>query len=98
MATVIRTETRKRGIFGKIILLLFWLFNGLMLWWLVSVLGMTGTEIGAAANENTRAGLAIGGTIATGMILLIWMAGAVILGLLVLLTPGKTIITENTKD
>jgi hypothetical protein len=98
MATVTRTETRKRGIIGKILLLLFWIFNGLMAWWLITILGTTGSEISATTNENTQAGAALGGALAGWMVLSIWAAGAIILGLLVLLTPGKTIITETTKD
>lgn len=98
MATVIRTEKRKRGIIGKVFLLFFWLFNALMLWWLVAAFQISGEQISAATSEAQKAGAAIGTGLATGMIMAIWMAGAVILGLLVLFTPGKTIITETTKD
>jgi hypothetical protein len=51
----------------------------------------------AATSEAERAGTALGATIGLGMVIGIWMCGAVILGLLVLLTPGKKIITETTK-
>jgi hypothetical protein len=98
LATTIRTERRKRGIIGKIFLGLFWIFNGLMVFWLFGALVSTGDAINSATDENFKAGAALGGTLATGFILSIWMAGAVILGLLVLFTPGKTIITETTKD
>lgn len=98
MATVIRTEKRKRGIIGKIFLILFWIFNGLMLWWLIAAFQISGEQLNAATSEAQKAGAAIGTGLATGMIMAIWMAGAVILGLLVLFTPGKTIITETTKD
>lgn len=98
MATITRTETRKRGIFGKIFLLLFWIFNGLMVWWLFAAFQISGEQMTAATTEAQKAGTALGTGIATGMIMAIWMAGAVILGLLVLLTPGKTIITETTRD
>lgn len=98
MATITRTEKRKRGIFGKLFLLCFWIFNGLMAWWMVASFGAAGEAIGNAADENVRAGAAIGSALATGVILTIWMAGAVILGLLVLMTPGKTVITETRAD
>jgi hypothetical protein len=43
-----------------------------------------------------QAGQAIGGTIGSGVILFFWVAGAVILGLIAMLTRGrKTIITED---
>ncbi len=98
MATTTRIETRKRGLFGKLLLLIFWLFNGLMALWLFGGLSSTGEMMSAATSEAERAGTAIGATIGLGMVIGIWMCGAVILGLLVLLTPGKTIITETTKD
>lgn len=98
MATTTRTETRKRGIIGKIFLLLFWIFNGLMVWWLVAGLGASGDAIQNAASEAEKSGAAIGTAIGAGIIIIVWAAGAVILGLLVLLTPGKTIITETRKD
>jgi hypothetical protein len=98
MATVTRTETKKRGILGRIFLLLFWIFNGLMFYAMIVGLGGAGEVINATTTEAERAGAAIGTAIGTGMLLMLWLAGAVILGLLVLLTPGKTIVTETVKD
>ncbi|MFN3575517.1 MAG: hypothetical protein ACK4TJ_00810 [Tabrizicola sp.] len=98
MTTIIRTERRKRSIFGKLFLLLFWLFNLLMALWLFSAFQISSDQIAAATSGAQRAGATIGTGLATGIILTIWMAGAVILGLLVLLTPSKTIITETTRD
>lgn len=98
MATIVRTEQRKRGIIGKVLLLFFWLFNALMLWWLIAAFQISGEQLNAATSEAEKAGAAIGTALGTGMIIVAWAAGAIILGLLVLLTPGKTIVTETTKD
>ena len=98
MATIVRTEKRKRGIIGKIVLLSFWLYNGLMVWWLVEAFRLTGEQMASATTEAAKTGTAAGSVLATGMILAIWAAGAVILGLLVLLTPARTVITETTRD
>lgn len=98
MTTITRTETRRRGIIGRIFLWLFWLFNALMLVWMVGGLGAAGDVAGSASTEAEKAGAAIGTAIGATLILGIWMAGAVILGLLVLLTPGKTVVTETRAD
>ena len=65
---------------------------------LVAGLGASGDAIQNAASEAEKSGAAIGTAIGAGIIIIVWAAGAVILGLLVLLTPGKTIITETRKD
>lgn len=95
MATIVRKEVRKRGFFGWLFLLIFLGFNALMLLWLVSYWTMLGD--GLASEDSARAaGTAIGGTIATGMLLTIWVLGSIITGLLALVTRGrKTIITET---
>jgi hypothetical protein len=98
LTTLVRTEKRKRGVVGKFFLLIFWAFNGLMAIGLFRGLSSTGKKMAEATTEAQQAGTAIGAVLGTGMILAIWMAGAVILGLFVLLTPGKTVITETTKD
>lgn len=78
----------KRGFFGTVFLWLFILFNILMLIWLVSYWGQIGEGL-TTGTEAEQAGTAIGGTIATGMLLGIWALGDVILGLLALLTRAK---------
>lgn len=98
MATITRTETRKRGAIGKLFSILFWLYNALMVAWLVMGLGASGDLIQNATSEAERTGAAAGTAIGVGIIIIFWAAGALILGLLVLLTPGKTIITETTRD
>lgn len=94
MATVQR-EVRKRGLFGKLMKALFIGFNLLMIIWVVGAF-KAGGDLPAAASEAEQAGRAIGGVIATSMILGIWAAGDIILGLFVLFTRGERIlITEE---
>lgn len=94
MATVVRREVRKRGFFGWLFLLIFIGWNALMVWWLAAYGShLAGTE---AVSDAQRAGKAIGGTIGVGMILFVWLVGAVVLGLFALLTRGRrTIISET---
>ena len=98
MTTITRTEKRKRGLLGKIFLSVFWIFNGLMLWWMIAALGTTSGGIASATSEAAKAGAAIGSAIGLGLILAIWAAGAIILGVIVALTPGKTIVVETMKE
>jgi hypothetical protein len=94
MAKIIRKETRKRGFFGWIFLVVFLGFNALMIGWLITYWNLIGDAL-SSGSEAARAGSAIGATIGTGMILFFWMAGAVITGLLALVTRGrKTYIEE----
>ena len=82
---------RKRGFFGWIFLLVFLGFNALMVAWLVSYWNLGGSS-------PTQAGGVIGTTIGTGMLVFFWMAGAVILGLLALVTRGRKTYIEETVD
>lgn len=94
MATIIRRETRKRGIFGWIFLILFILFNVMMLVWLFAYWSsLAGTT---ASSDAEAAGKAIGGAIGSGMLLFFWVAGDIVLGLFVLLTRGRKTIIEET--
>ena len=74
----------KRGFFGQIIKWSFIGFNILMAWWLVS--GMATVTQGT---EAISVGGAIGAGIGAALILGIWVAGDIILGLLVVLTRPK---------
>lgn len=95
MTTVTRIERRKRGLFGWIFLILFLGFNAIMLFAFLAGLAGGGEHIASASSDAEQAGAAIGTAIGAGMLLSIWMMGAVILGLFVLLTPGKKIIVET---
>jgi len=94
--TVIQREVRKRGFFGHLFKWIFIGFNLLMAAWLIGYWVSIGERSAGLTNEYEQTGAAIGATIASGMIVGFWMAGAVILGLFVLLTRGqKVLITED---
>ena len=60
-----------------------------MLWWLVSGTMGASEVMDSATSEAARAGAAIGTGIGVTMILIIWVIGAVITGLLALMTRPK---------
>jgi hypothetical protein len=94
--TVIQREVRKRGLFGRLFKWAFIGFNLLMAVWLIGYWVSIGEMSAGLTDEYEQAGAAIGATLGTGMIVGLWMAGAVILGLFVLLTRGqKILITED---
>lgn len=94
MTKIVRREIRKRGFFGWIFLLIFLGFNALMALWLISYWVQLGEM--SAPTQAEQAGKAIGGTIASTMLLGLWAAGSVITGLLALLTRGSKTIIEET--
>lgn len=94
MAKTMRIDREKRGIFGVIALTLFLAFNFFMafLTWAsvssaVDIVGMQETGFDKAASS-------IGGGAFIGVVLFLWVFGAIILGIFALLTRGKKIITE----
>lgn len=98
MATIVRTERRKRGIIGWFFLLVFLAFNALMLAWLIGAGNLMGESAAGLTSDAEKAGHAIGAALGVGMILSIWAAGDIILGLFVLLTKGRKTIIETTAD
>lgn len=78
----------KRGFFGKLVMFAFWGFNVLMVLWIwggtqnavETSQGLTGAE---------AAGAAIGTGIGVTLLVMIWVIGAIILGLMALLTRPK---------
>lgn len=92
MATTTQVETRKRGFFGWIFLIAFWLFNAFMAFCLFAGLSDNADQYKQLSTEAERAGHAIGTTLGVGMILGIWVLGAILLGLMVMMTRGKKII------
>jgi len=98
MAKTIRTEVRKRTLMGKIIKWSFICFNVLMLVWMLSTCAAVGDGINNAHSDAEQAGTAIGGAMASGMQIFIWMAGDVILGILVLLTRGKKMLVDEVVE
>lgn len=94
MGRVIRREIRKRGFFGWLFLIIFWLFNIFMAAWLFTYWASLGDI--QTTDKFGHAGVVVGGTIATSVLVFFWVAGAVILGLFALLTRGqKTIILDE---
>lgn len=98
MAQVVRTETRRRGFFGKLVMIAFWAFNAIMLLSFIAGLGGAGGAMDAMPTEAERAGAAVGTMIGAGMILSIWLFGALILGLMAFFTRGQKVVTETTQD
>ncbi len=98
MSKTIRVERRQRGVFGWVFLILFWVFNAFMAWGLFEGLANTSEVAATATTEAQKAGAAIGTALGVSMVLGIWMAGAAILGLLVLMTRGRKVITETIVD
>lgn len=98
MTTVVQRSVRKRGFFGKIFKWLFVIFNIAMLFWVIAYLGSIGGMVEGAANDAEATGAAIGGTLGAGLLIFVWTAGAIILGLFTIMTRGETIIiTESRK-
>jgi hypothetical protein len=94
MSKVIRTVKYERGIFGKLVKLLFVLFNLLMLFWLFAYWANV-TPVMSEGSSAEQAGAAIGSAIGTGLIFMIWGTGAVVLGIPLLLTRGKRVEIEE---
>lgn len=93
---IVQREIRRRGFFGKVFKLLFIVFNGLMAFWLISYWVTAAKMIDGYATKAEQAGGAVGATIGTSMIALLWVAGAVVLGLFTLMTRGeKILVTED---
>jgi hypothetical protein len=98
LTTTIRTEKRKRGLFGWVFLILFWGYNALMAFSFWAGLTGNSNRMATLSTDAERTGFMAGTAIGAGMILIIWAAGALILGLFVLLTQGKKVIVETVKD
>ena len=79
---------------GSFFLGLFWLFNALMLWWLIACWRAM-SRLPTPDSEAGRMGAAAGATLATGMIFFFWVAGTVMLGLFVILTRGGHVTIEE---
>lgn len=97
MATVVRIERRKRGIFGWLFLILFWGFNLLMGISILAGISDSGTAMQGLASDAERAGYAAGTAIGVSFLVILWAAGSLILGLFVLLTRGSKVITEQVQ-
>lgn len=92
MPTVQREVSDRTG-FGKVMKWLFIGFNVLMLIWMVSSCAAVGDISSNAANDAERAGAAIGAGLGMTFILIVWGVGDIILGMFVLFTRRKKLIT-----
>lgn len=79
----------KRGFFGKIFLWLFYLFNVLMLLWLIGIMNVSSEISGKAVTEAQKAGAALGAGFAMTELMFTWAIGDIITGLLALMTRPK---------
>lgn len=91
------TEKRKRGVFGTIVWWIFLLFNALMLFSVIAGWGEFGNYIETATTPGERAGTIIGSAIGIWILLMIWLVGDIVLGILVLLTRGKKEFIQETR-
>ena len=79
----------RRSVFGQIMKWIFLAFNVLMLIWLIT--GVSAATKGMdAMSETEQAGTAVGTGIGAVLIVILWALGAVILGLLVIVTRPKS--------
>jgi hypothetical protein len=94
--TTVRTEKRERSIAGKFIKWAFIGFNLLMAFWIFDGLhSISKMEIHSTAE---KIGSSIGATIGVTMLLILWALGDLILGTLVLVTRGNTVIIEESSS
>lgn len=98
MAKTVQTERRQRGVIGWIVLLVFLGFNAFMFFATISGLGASSEASAELTTDAEKAGAAIGTVIGLGMIMSIWVMGAGILGLFVLLTRGRKVITTEVVE
>jgi hypothetical protein len=96
MATIVRTEKRKRGFFGWIFLIIFWAFNALMAVAVFGAIGQGAADNAQYTDDLYRGAHAAGTAIGAGMLISLWFFIAAILGLFVLLTRGTKVIIETS--
>lgn len=83
-------EKRRRGFFGRLFLVVFWLWQGIMLLWLVGYLREVAPMVtDKSANEWERAGSSIGVTFGVTFLAFWWVVGSIILGLMVFFSRGQ---------
>jgi len=79
----------KRTLFGKIVKYTFIIFNIIMLIWLIGGMMSASDSISELSSEAEQAGAVIGTGIGAMLIIFIWVAGDIILGIMTLLTRPK---------
>ena len=96
MSRTIRTEKRRRGIFGTIVWWIFLAYNAFMIYWMYALFTVNSEQISSATSNNEQAVAVVAGGITFGMSLFLWFLGSVILGLIVMLSRGRKVIVEET--
>jgi hypothetical protein len=84
-----KVEKNQRSLFGKIVKYTFIGFNILMLVWFIGGMASASKSIENATTEAEQAGATIGTGLGAIFIIFIWVVGAVILGIMTLLTRAK---------
>lgn len=89
-------EKRKRGFFGWFFLIVFIAWNAMCVVWLGSFSIHVNEAVTNASSQAGQVGAQVGAGIGGMMILFVWVMGAVITGLLALVTRGsKTVIVKK---
>jgi len=88
-------EREPRSFFGKIVKLIFIIFNILMLFWVIA--GTVEVAKMEVDDQYEQLGQSIGYFIGMTMILSLWAFGDIIMGILVLFTRGKKRYIEKSK-
>lgn len=87
-------EARRRGLFGRLVLAVFWVWNLFCVAWLgVYVVDLAG-HYAKLTSEAARTGHAAGAAIGVFMLFGMWGAGAVVLGLAAHFTRGPRELIE----
>ena len=84
-----KVEKTQRSLFGKIVKYTFIGFNILMLVWFIDGMASASKSIENATTEAEQAGATIGTGLGAMFIIFIWVTGAIILGIMTLLTRAR---------
>jgi len=91
----VSTVRQKRGIFGKLWILLFWLWNAFCAYALIAGVANVSQRYSGLTTDAERAGAVVGTGLGVGFMLSIWVIGVVILGAMAMLTRGKQVIVTK---
>ena len=86
-------ERRRRGFFGWIFLVIFWLANGFMALWLFGAMTHWG-KMATPVTDAEKAGAGLGMAVGLGVIFSIWACVAAVTGLFAMMTRGRKEIIE----
>ena len=94
---MVTTETKhKRGFFGRVWQIVFWLFQAIMIYAIFINVSVVGEIAGSGCDGSAacEAGAVIGGGLIAVTGWFIWILGTIILGILMLATRGKLVTKE----